>query len=77
MSKRSKIYKNVVIRQISSSAKELGYCKTNVTKFQGVKTINYNNWFGPLRDTEREAAIDVDKHLIILGLEPVNILKRK
>lgn len=28
-------------------------------------------------DTEREAAIGVDKHLIRFGKEPVNILKRK
>lgn len=36
-----------------------------------------SKWNGPIRDTEREAAIDYDKKLISLGRDPVNILKPK
>jgi hypothetical protein len=34
-------------------------------------------WYGKSRSTERESALDYDKRMIELGLEPVNILKRK
>lgn len=35
--------------------------------------VKLNSWY----DNEREAAIAVDKYLISVGREPVNILKRK
>ena len=35
------------------------------------------HWKGKNRETAREAAIDVDKHLMANGIEPINIFKRK
>jgi hypothetical protein len=40
-------------------------------RYKGVR------WNGKGRSTEREAALDYDKRMIELGLEPVNILKQK
>lgn len=40
----------------------------------GIKGVK---WRGPQRATEKEAAIDYDKRLISIGMEPVNVLKRK
>ena len=37
---------------------------------------NYTNW-QKFTDTEREAAIAYDKHMIKMGRSPVNILKPK
>ena len=34
-------------------------------------------WKGKNRATAREAALDVDKHLLTNGFDPVNILKKR
>lgn len=46
--------------------------------WRAVKIFKGVRWYGPLRATEREAAIDYDRHILELGLDlPLNILKRK
>jgi len=43
-----------------------------------VRTYKYEQYFGwKLYDTEREAALAVDKYLLSIGRNPVNILKKK
>lgn len=48
----------------------------NCYRWQASKTFKGIKWRKDCK-TEREAAIAYDKKLIELGLEPVNILKRK
>lgn len=61
--KMSEKYKYVSCRQVA------GMIKWRGTNVKGVNTREY--------DTEREAAIAVDKVLLDKGFEPVNILIRK
>jgi len=43
-----------------------------------VRTYKYGQYSGSkLYDTEREAALAVDKYLLSIGRNPVNILKKK
>jgi len=41
------------------------------------KTINNVRWKSIRFETERQAAIALDKHLINNGLQPINVLKPK
>jgi len=47
------------------------------TGFRGKVTHIGNIWTSKIFQNERLCAIEVDKHLISIGKEPINILKKK
>jgi hypothetical protein len=61
-------------KYIKSKYKHVG-CKTDGSKEYWQAYIPGE--FRKCYNTERQAAIEIDKHLISVGKEPVNILKRK
>jgi len=63
---------------------KMNYAPSKYKHVASIRTSNIRRWYINIKgvsrtpfDTEREAAVAVDKLLIGRGKEPVNILKRK
>lgn len=68
---KSNTFKGVYFGDVFNAGRAYGI------KYIAKKTFKNKKWASKLFDTEIEAAKAYDMHLIGMGLEPVNIFKRK